>query len=162
MKDGNARKEEKREHCLLDGKVVDREVANGIGDENAVNRPMAREEGWGRFLDILDEFMEQPQPNKFHEWDKIRLRNICQEAVAWAEGFVTRVVEPSKTRYGRNGKLVFEYEVVVDLFDPETLRTYGRSIIYADEDQLEPIHVYAIDKARREEEEDASGASTKP
>ena len=115
-------------------------------------------EEWRRFLEILDEFMEQPQPNRFQEWDKVRLLVDVSEAPAGAEGFVIKVVQPSKARYDQDGRLVFEYEVVVDLFDPETLRTYGRSIIYVEEKQLGSIQPYTVDKAW--EERQASDSDT--
>jgi hypothetical protein len=70
-KSGKITREELEEYYLLKGNVVDREVSNSIGEAEAVKRSKEDWEERGRFLDVLDEFLElSPHSNKFNEMDK--------------------------------------------------------------------------------------------
>ena len=148
-KSGKITREELEEYYLLKGNVVDREVSNSIGEAEAVKRSKEDWEERGRFLDVLDEFLElSPHSNKFNEMDKVALTVDVADAPAGAEGFVSEVIAPPFIRYQKDGKLVFVYELVVHQFDPETLPLFGREITYAYEDELERITEYTVDRLR--------------
>lgn len=128
MKSNVATGEEEKEDQLLWADIVDRKLAKARGDEEGLKERKEQVEEWRRFLNILDDFMDQPQPNKFNEGDKVHLLVDVPEGPAGSEGFVTRVDEPSKKRYDEEGRLVFGYQAVVDLFDPTTLQSHRAAV----------------------------------
>ena len=160
-KSREATREETEEHNRLSATLAQRYFDQLNRDTEFMEGALRDRDEWERFVALEEEFVEQ-HPNRFNECDKVRLLVDVSEAPAGAEGFVTEVARPSKKRYDKEGRLVYAYEVVVDLFDPETLRIYGRSIIYVTEEQLEPIQSYTVDKGRAERQAAAPDSETEP
>lgn len=125
METGQIGKEEELEYYLLDGNVVDRKIANTIGDAEAVKKREKASQERARFVNVVDALLNTKKPNQFDEMDKVRLKVEVEGVRKGAEGLVTEVFPPSLTRYRIDKKLVFSYEVVIHLFDRDTLRVFG-------------------------------------
>lgn len=57
---------------------------------------------------------------------------------------------PDFSRYQEDGQLIFGYKLMTHQFDPDKLETFGNTMIYADEDELELINQYTITRLLRE------------
>ena len=136
-------KREKAEYRLL---LIDHAKRKmGLRDPEAIKKRMRNDEEWDRFLEALDDLLDQPQAHKFQELQRVRLKVACSpEAPKGTEGFVSEVITPAFERYRQDGRLVFAYELVVHQFNPDTLKVYGQTTISASEEDLEPINEYTV------------------
>ena len=111
---GSATGEELEEFRLMWDNVDDRatEQLRRDAEFNREEREGEREE-FKRFLDARRALLKQPQPNRFEESQKVRLRvNVSPESPAGAEGLVIEVSPPKFSRYREGGQLMFSYELV--------------------------------------------------
>lgn len=140
---GELTKREKVEYGLLMIEDAMREM--GLRDPEAIKRRMRNDEEWDRFLEALDDLLDQPQANQFQELQRVRLKVACSpEAPKGAEGFVAEVITPEFEQYRQDGRLLFAYELVIHQFNPDTLKIYGQTTISASEEDLEPINEYTV------------------
>ena len=136
-------KREKVEYGLLMIENAMREM--GLRDPEAIKRRMRNDEEWDRFLEALDDLLDQPQANQFQELQRVRLKVACSpKAPKGAEGFVAEVITPEFEQYRQDGRLLFAYELVIHQFNPDTLKIYGQTTISASEEDLEPINEYTV------------------
>ena len=141
--------EEEAELVMLTEEVFSRKEQEGIESYNSDESVSYRND-----LEELDELMDKIEA-KFDELDKVRLKvntggMYGATIFAGLEGFVMDVLSPDFERYRKTRNLVYRYEVKIEIWDLETFKIVVHDRVTVDEDEIEGIDMFTVDKKHKE------------